>query len=340
MSKLACIDLFCGAGGLTHGFISAGIPVVAGIDIDPACRYPYENNNNSQFIEKSVTEITSDEINKIFDNAKIRILAGCAPCQPFSTYSQKYDTIGTEKWRLLYEFARLVKGVLPEIVVMENVPTIGKHKVYRDFVWTLIEKGYYTWHGEVDASNYGLPQKRRRVILIASRIGRINLLDRTHKEPKTVRDAIGDIPPICAGESLPSDPLHTAANLSRINLERIRASRPGGTWRDWPERLVLECHRRDSGKTYSGVYGRMEWDEPSPTLTTQFYGFGNGRYGHPEQNRALSLREGAILQGFPIEYSFLPDGEPIRFSALGRMIGNAVPVTLSRVIAHSIIEEI
>lgn len=130
--------------------------------------------------------------------------------------------------------------------------------------------------------------------------------------------------------------LHAASKLSDLNLERIRASRPGGTWRDWPEHLVADCHRRETGRTYPGVYGRMEWDEPAPTLTTQFYGFGNGRFGHPEQDRAISLREGAILQGFPKSYSFLPDGAPVHFKTLGRMIGNAVPVTLGEVIGRSI----
>ena len=130
--------------------------------------------------------------------------------------------------------------------------------------------------------------------------------------------------------------MHAASKLSPLNVERIRASRPGGTWRDWPEHLVAACHRKETGRTYPGVYGRMEWDSPSPTLTTQYYGFGNGRFGHPDQERAISLREGAILQGFPTSYSFVPDGGPIHFKALGRMIGNAVPVTLGEVIGRSI----
>lgn len=115
---------------------------------------------------------------------------------------------------------------------------------------------------------------------------------------------------------------------------------PGGTWRDWPEELVADCHKRKTGRGYSGVYGRMEWGEPSPTVTTQFYGFGNGRFGHPEQDRGLSLREGAILQGFPSDYSFVPDGERVRVKALGRLIGNAVPVELGRVIGESILDHL
>lgn len=177
-------------------------------------------------------------------------------------------------------------------------------------------------------------------MLLASQLGPIDLIEPTHDRPVTVREAIGQLLPIPAGGTLLSDPLHTASKLSRLNLERIRASRPGGTWRDWPERLIAECHRRESGRTYPGVYGRMVWDEPAPTLTTQFYGFGSGRFGHPEQDRALSLREGAILQGFPEDYSFVPDDAPIHFKSLGRMIGNAVPVTLGRIIGRSILRHL
>jgi DNA (cytosine-5)-methyltransferase 1 len=340
MNKLACIDLFCGAGGLTHGLISEGVPVVAGIDVDPACRHPFETNNGARFIEEDVSRTKPAVLKDLFGDADVRILAGCAPCQPFSTYAQRYDTVGSPRWALLYEFARLVKAVRPDLVTMENVPTVEKHAVYDDFVTALEKYGYRVWHGVVDCSDYGLPQRRRRMVLLASRIGPIELIERTHEQSQTVREAIGKLPRIPAGGTLPSDPLHTASKLSKLNLQRIRASRPGGTWRDWPKRLIADCHRRDSGRTYPGVYGRMVWDEPAPTLTTQFYGFGNGRFGHPEQDRAISLREGAILQGFPEDYSFVPDGAPIHFKSLGRMIGNAVPVTLGRIIGRSILRHL
>jgi DNA (cytosine-5)-methyltransferase 1 len=156
------------------------------------------------------------------------------------------------------------------------------------------------------------------------------------RKPKTVREAIGKLPAIRQGTAHPKDPLHSAAKLSDLNLKRIRASRPGGTWRDWPKHLIADCHKRDTGYSYPGVYGRMAWDEPAPTLTTQFFGFGSGRFGHPEQDRAISLREGAILQGFPRSYSFIPEGAPVHFRVLGRMIGNAVPVTLGEMIGQSI----
>jgi DNA (cytosine-5)-methyltransferase 1 len=340
MTETACIDLFCGAGGLTHGLISKGINVVAGIDVDEACRHPFEANNKATFINMDVARLTSGRIGELFGNAKVRILAGCAPCQPFSTYSQRYDVIGSPRWGLLYHFSRLIKETLPDLVTMENVPTVAKHAVFHDFVHALEAIGYHVEHQVVDCTRYGLPQNRRRMVLLASRMGPILLSPPQSSRIKTVRAAIGKLPAIFHGEANPKDPLHTAAKLSDLNLERIQASSPGGTWRDWPEHLVAECHKRETGRTYPGVYGRMGWDAPAPTLTTQFFGFGNGRFGHPEQDRAISLREGAILQGFPRSYSFVPKGAPAYCKALGRMIGNAVPVTLGEVIGQSILDHL
>lgn len=340
MESLSCIDLFCGVGGLTYGLIAEGVPVKAGIDLDPTCRYPFEINNRAIFIKEDISNINARSIKDLFGKSDFRILAGCAPCQPFSTYSHRYDTLRSPNWALLYEFARLVKGVYPDIVTMENVPTVQTHLVYRDFLNTLKESGYSVWDHIIDCTDYGLPQRRRRLVLLASRLNPISLIEPTHYRPLTVRESIGHLPPIMAGGVHSSDPLHTASRLSMLNLERIKVSKPGGTWRDWPQYLVAECHRRKSGRTFPGVYGRMVWDEPAPTLTTQFYGFGNGRFGHPEQDRGLSLREGAILQGFPEHYSFLPENEPVHFKSLGRLIGNAVPVTLGRIIGRSIMRHL
>lgn len=336
MSKLTCIDLFCGAGGLTHGFVLEGLPVAAGIDLDPACRYPYEANNDAKFIERDIGSVTPAYLKKLFGAAGLKILAGCAPCQPFSTYAQRYSLDGDGKWGLLYEFARLVKGVRPDVVTMENVPSVTHHAVFHDFVDTLKRLKYHVWYGVVDSSQYGVPQRRRRLVLLASKHGEIELVAPTRKKPITVRQAIGKLRPIGAGESSPRDKLHAASRLSGKNLRRIKASKPGGTWRDWPKRLVADCHRGESGRTYPAVYGRMEWDKPAPTMTTQCYGFGNGRFGHPEQDRAISLREAAILQSFPRNYEFVRFDSDLNFTVLGRLIGNAVPVALGRAIAKSI----
>jgi DNA (cytosine-5)-methyltransferase 1 len=336
MRDIACIDLFCGAGGLTHGLISEGVDVVAGVDVDEACRFPFEANNAASFIHADVCQLAPRRLNKLFGSAKLRVLAGCAPCQPFSTYAHRYESVGSPRWGLLYQFGRLVKATTPDLVTMENVPSVAKHAVFSDFVDTLRKLGYLVHQEVVDCRLYGLPQSRNRMVLLASRHGAIELIAPTHDRSITVRAAIGNIPSIRHGEVYAMDPLHAASELSALNLQRIRASRPGGTWRDWPRYLVSDCHRRETGRTYPSVYGRMKWDDAAPTLTTQFFGFGNGRFGHPEQDRAISLREGAILQGFPKSYSFMPDGSVAHFKALGRMIGNAVPVTLGKVIGKSI----
>ena len=156
-----------------------------------------------------------------------------------------------------------------------------------------------------------------------------------HKTGALIRAAVR-LGALSAGEAAPRDKLHVSSTLSEKNLKRIKVSKPGGTWRDWPEHLVADCHRAESGRTYPGVYGRMEWDKPAPTMTTQCYGFGNGRFGHPEQDRAITLREAAIIQSFPRDYAFIPDDGEVSFKVLGRLIGNAVPVDLGRAIARSI----
>ncbi|XWK91747.1 MAG: DNA cytosine methyltransferase (plasmid) [Phormidium sp.] len=339
--EIRCIDLFCGVGGLTHGLIQGGVRVIAGVDLDPQCRFSYENNNNSIFIEKDVTELTGNELLDIFDDSKLRLLAGCAPCQPFSTYSRKIRRVRNDtKWGLVSDFGRLVKETQPDFVTMENVPQLLDHQVFKSFLEDL--KGYEIWYRVIECVHYGIPQTRKRLVLIASRLGKVELLPPNlfENNTATVRQAISHLPALAAGSSDPNDPLHAASSLSELNLRRIRASKPGGTWRDWDEALVAQCHRKQSGQSYPSVYGRMEWDAPSPTITTQCFGYGNGRFGHPEQDRAISLREAAILQTFPDNYSFLAPGEQVSFAKLGRLIGNAVPVRIGEIVARSLLKHL
>jgi DNA (cytosine-5)-methyltransferase 1 len=338
---IQAVDLFCGVGGLTAGMRKAGVDVAAGFDIERSCKYPYEHNNGSKFFCKDVTTITGDEIRALYEPNVVRLLAGCAPCQPFSTYNHGRDTTKDKKWPLLHQFARLIEEVEPELVTMENVPDVVKHDVYDDFVASLERLGYQVAAATVRCVDYGLPQNRRRHVLLASRLGPVKLIEPTHANAhKTVRQAIGHLPTIACGEQHPKDRLHTAARLSELNQERIRASSQGGTWRDWPKELRADCHQRDSGKTFPGVYGRMSWDQPGPTMTTLCYGFGNGRFGHPEQHRAITLREAAVLQGFPRSYEFAAPDEKIEFRRIGRMIGNAVPVRLGEIIARSFLKHL
>jgi DNA (cytosine-5)-methyltransferase 1 len=338
---IEAVDLFCGAGGLTHGLVKSGIDVKLGVDVDPACEYPYTKNNDAKFLLKSVEKVSGEELSGVYDEGAVRLLAGCAPCQTFSTYNRTACP-SDRRWWLLLEFARLVDETAPDLVTMENVPGLQKQDVFLRFVATLRENGYHVHHEVVDCSAYGLPQRRRRLVLVASRLGEVRLLtpEEFGAEPKTVEDVVRDLSPLEHGEADPNDPLHRCSALSELNMKRMKKSKPGGTWRDWPPELVAECHRKSTGKTYPGVYARMKWDEPAPTMTTQFFGFGNGRFGHPEQDRAISLREGAIFQGFPEDYEFVRPGEPYHMKTLGRMIGNAVPVTLGEAIGRSLIEHV
>ena len=280
-TKIVCVDLFCGVGGLSHGLASAGIEVRAGVDLDSTCRHSYEANvHGATFVEADVETLAALDVEALLDASpeEARMIAGCAPCQPFSTYGRTRRH-GDGRWRLLGSFSRLVKAIEPEFVTMENVPGLSRHPIFMGFVSALRRAGYHVDWDVLPCEAYGVPQRRRRLVLVASKVGEISLPPPTHDTPRTVREAIGHLPPVEAGAPAPpdGDPLHVAAGLSPLNMERIRHSKPGGTWRDWPAHLVAECHRRSAGRTYPSVYGRMAWDEPSPTITTQCYGFGNGR---------------------------------------------------------------
>lgn len=339
-NQITAVDLFCGVGGLTHGLVRAGVKVQLGVDLDPACRFPLEANNPTKFLEADVSKLMPSDVLSAFNDAQITLLAGCAPCQPFSSYSQSSRREGPHNdWKLLSSFSELVLAVRPTLVTMENVPPLQKQPIFKDFFKALVDAGYFVDFAVVDGRNIGLPQRRQRLVLVASLLGPITIPE-AEKPIKTVRDAISRLPSIKAGTSDPADPLHAAASLSALNLARIKNSKPGGTWRDWPAELVAACHIRKSGSTYPSVYGRMEWDQPAPTMTTQCYGFGNGRFGHPEQDRAISLREAAMLQSFPKDYAFLPEKAPINFSTLGRMIGNAVPVKLGEYIGEILVDHV
>ncbi len=341
-SKIKVVDLFCGIGGLTHGLIKEGLDVVAGIDNDSSCKFGYEYNNKAQFIDKDILKVTAEDINNLFGNTKgiIRVLAGCAPCQPFSKLN--LNAITEKQLEPLSKFAQLIEETQPDIVSMENVSNLAvkdKYPAFTSFLKVLSKNGYHYKYEVVDVSEFGVPQKRRRLVLLASKMGEIELIKRTHKDNRvTVRDVIKHLEPIKDGETSKKDPLHRSRKLAPINLRRIKATpHNGGSSTSWSKDLILECHKKESGQTYRNtVYGRMSWDEPSPTMTTQCVGLGNGRYGHPTQNRAISLREAAIFQTFPDNYQFLPKSEPVGINKIAKFIGNAVPVRLGSVIGKSI----
>jgi DNA (cytosine-5)-methyltransferase 1 len=338
--RISAVDLFCGVGGLTHGLALGGINVRAGLDVDPACRFAYEANNDSTFIEADVKDVTGADLSEYFEPGTYTLLAGCAPCQPFSTYARSGRSQKAQKdWRLVSEFGRLVTEMQPDLVTMENVTQLADHQVFESFLDSL--KGYKCEFSFVECSEIGVPQSRKRLVLIASKLGAQDLtMKDVRRETSTVRETIYSLPKLRAGEAHLSDPLHMSSRLSNLNLARIKASTPGGTWRDWPEELRAACHKRSTGATYPSVYGRMSWDDLSPTITTQCFGYGNGRFGHPEQDRAISLREAAMLQTFPPTYQFQHPEEQVRFATMGRLIGNAVPVKLGVAISEALVRHV
>lgn len=345
-NRVTAVDLFCGIGGLSYGLRKAGINVSAGIDFDSSCKYAFETNCDAEFICSDVSKVNYSDIEKYYKNGDIKVLVGCAPCQPFSTYTFKKDKKKDLRWQLLYDFARLIKEVKPDIISMENVPNLLKFKkepVFENFIDILKKENYYIWYDTVYCPDYGIAQKRKRLVLLASKKGKIELIKPTNTPENyvTVKDAIGDLEKLSAGQSSKKDFIHRASDISKINIERLRQSKPGGSWKkDWDDELKLDCHKKNQGKTYVSVYGRMKWDEPSPTMTTFCTGVGNGRFGHPEQDRAISLREAAILQSFPKDYSFVDKRENLRFGQVSRQIGNAVPPKLGEAIGISIINHI
>lgn len=345
INDFSVVDLFCGIGGLTHGFTKEGFDVAAGIDFDSSCQYAYEKNNPTKFIHKDIGSLSVAELSKLYPKNKRKILVGCAPCQPYSVFNRNNkiseETSFDARWKLLYSFAELIQGLKPEIVSMENVPLLKgfkNGKVFKDFVSSLKKSGYYVSDEIHNAQDYGVPQRRKRLVLLASLHGEIDLIPPSHFGDKaiTVRDTIGHLVPIKDGEIYSKDKLHRSRKLSDLSKIRIQSTKEGGSWNDWDESIKLDCHKKAGGSLYKSVYGRMKWDEVAPTMTTYCIGLNNGRFGHPEQDRAISLREAALIQSFPRSYDFIDPSIPVNAGRLAKHIGNAVPVLLGKAIAKSI----
>ncbi len=334
--NIRAADLFCGIGGLTHGLRLAGIDVKAGFDNDPSCRFAYEANNpGATFTEADARTLSFSDFKPHFQDADVTALVGCAPCQPFSAHTRRQHDPDADDCSLVGEFARLIEEGLPDLVSMENVPGLAKHEAFGELRSRLTELDYEQDCDVVSCADYGVPQNRKRLVLVASRLGKISLPSPSPVE-KTVRDFIDGLPPIGNGSAYAADPAHACMPLSETNLSRIQQSKPGGSWRDWEAHLVSKCHTKSY---YPAPYGRMSWDALAPTITTQFCYYSTGRFGHPTQDRAISVREGALLQTFPRDYELIesPDHPP-PIHKLARQIGNAVPVTLAQAIGETLME--
>ena len=341
---MKAIDFFCGAGGLTRGLLDAGIDVVGGVDVDDRVGKTYEwNNRGTPFVCRDICDVGIETVSELLPAVPTReiLFAACAPCRAFSI--QRRGDLRTTDATLLLEFGRIIRDVRPGWILIENVPGLVQvpgFSTFRRFKALLSDLRYRSVGTVMNAWDFGVPQYRRRFVLVASRGRRLAqlraALDALSGERVTVRDAIAHYPPIDAGERHWSVPNHVAAALYPRNLERIRATPPdGGDRRDWGSGLQLKCHRGARRRSFSDVYGRMWWDRQSPTLTARCNSLSNGRFGHPEQHRAISLREAAALQSFPDDYRFFGPNTHI-----ARQIGNAVPVRLGEYVGRSILEGI
>lgn len=345
------VDFFCGAGGVTCGFLQAGIDVIGGIDNEQSCEKTYVDNNtringqsNVRFLCKNIAIFHPEELERDLNLIRYNdemIFVGCSPCQYYTNLKTTKEK-SKESRTLLEEFRRFVDYFRPGYIFIENVPGLQKNQEsplgrFKNF---LIETGYQFDDRVINAKYFNVPQNRKRYVLIATRLKAENLELKLPPENTqnilTVRDAIGDtniFHPIDAGTTDVTNFQHSSAALSPINLKRLMNTPiNGGDRRAWAnnEQLQLECYRHHNGHT--DVYGRMAWDKPSPTITTRFCSISNGRYGHPEQLRAISLREGATLQTFPYNYIFYANGQ----GTIAKMIGNAVPPMLAKKIGEII----
>lgn len=326
------VDFFSGCGGTSEGFRQHGMDIRLGIDLDPHAAATYRANfPEATFIERDIESVAIDEVAACLTGDDV-LFSGCAPCQPFSKQN-RHRTKKDPRWNLLGEFERFIHALRPTHVVLENVPglqRVGDQGPLPRFLQELRRAGYDCAHGLVRAADVGVPQMRRRLVVVASLDGRARLPENPGTTLTTVREAIQHLAPIEAGEAHRDDPVHAAMRLSPINLERIRATPEGGTRRDWPARLRLQCHKGHDG--HSDVYGRMAWDAPASGLTTRCLSYSNGRFGHPSQDRAISAREAACLQTFPEDFAF---SGPL--TEMGRQIGNAVPPEMARNIAETLL---
>ncbi len=336
-------DFFSGCGGTSKGFQNAGMDIVFALEKDPDSVATFRKNfSGVEILKKDILMVDPDDIKEYVESCGIDplLFCGCAPCQPFTkqnTTKRNRD----ERVYLLNEFRFFIEAYEPEYIFVENVPGMQKvddtESPFSEFVSYLASNNYHVDYDVIYSKDFGVPQRRRRLVLIASLLGDITIPQKTHgpgtnNEYSCIRDWIEDLPPIEAGTEHSEIPNHRAARLVPINLERIRATLEGGGWPDWPENLRPKCHRGE----YSGhtdVYGRMRWDEPATGLTTRCISLSNGRFGHPEQDRAISVREAACLQTFPADFIF--EGS---LNSMARQIGNAVPVRLAEVFGSHINE--
>jgi DNA (cytosine-5)-methyltransferase 1 len=333
-SKPIALDLFCGCGGVTLGLKKAGFNVVGAVDFNPQACFTYRANHSKvRLIERDIRQVNPNEFDDLIP-LQLDLLAICAPCQPFSTQNRKKRT-DDARIDLLSESLPFVEYFLPKIVFVENVPGLEANDVFQKFVEKLKSLGYnVSTPIKVNAAELGVPQRRARVVVMATI--EIPLSEATKikkRRRRTVFQTIGDLPCPPVGRPIPkNDPLHFARKHSDLNILRLHhIPADGGGRESLPIELQLACHKGKKSTSFSDTYGRMRWKDVSPTLTTGCTDITRGRFAHPEQHRAITLREAARLQSFPDSYKFLGNT-----SEIATQIGNAVPPRMMTTIANGL----
>lgn len=328
--ELKAIDLFAGCGGLTQGLKDAGFRVIAAVEIDDLARETYAMNHPEVQLFGDITKINTLSMKRKLHIRKgeLDLLAGCPPCQGFTTLRTLNGSrkVSDPRNDLVLEFIRFVRDFLPKAVMFENVPRLQHNSRFRALLDMLKKSGFAVDFDTLDAADFGIPQRRKRLILVASRQGKVRL-DRSARKRSSVRKAIGELAP--AGRS--GDQLHDLPEERRDSVRDFiaRVPKDGGGRLDLPEEDQLPCHRRSNG--FKDVYGRMAWDDVAPTITSGCVNPSKGRFLHPIENRAITLREAALLQGFTWGYQFsLRRG---KFPAAA-MIGNALPPPVAMIQAE------
>lgn len=334
--KWTAVDLFSGSGAVTAGLKQEGFEVVAAVDSDLiACETYSINHPEVKLISEDIKKINPADVHSILNGRALDLLVVCAPCQPFSSQNRK-KAASDPRMDLIFECVKFVRVLNPAVIFFENVPGIVNAGLLELLSKRLKRIGYKLSNPlNVDAATLGVPQRRERCILVASKSDEIVKffgVTLAAAEQKTVRDAIGFLPSLRSGETS-QDPLHRARKHHAITLERLKyIPKDGGSRKSLPENLQLACHKnRDND--FPDVYGRMKWSGVAPTLTTGCTDLTRGRFVHPEDDRALTLREAALLQTFPKDYIFFGNSGQV-----ARQIGNAVPVEMARRIASHLKE--
>lgn len=340
------VDLFAGCGGGSIGFARRGFLVKAAVENDPDAAASYSKNVGIAPIVCDIRRVTGAELRRVagLSRGELTVLLGCPPCQSYTVLRRGSAEIEADRKRygLVSEFARFCRALRPRHVVLENVPGMvdGRGKPEFEALCEALRALHYrlVWT-VVEAADFGVPQWRRRLLLIGSRVADPKLPVATHSGSKaagldrhaTVKDAISGMLVLDSGSKDPSDPLHRARRHREIALRRLRAIPEGGGRADLPVELRLACHANHGG--HYDVYGRMAWDKPSPTITSGCTNVTRGRFGHPTQDRALTLREALLLQTFPRDAELVGSDDE-----MARQVGNAVPVRLAERIADTILE--